>query len=77
MTIDASSLRRYRPLRFGVTRAVLTEGAGGVRYLKAGQPLEPCALDVGTMACLAEQQVTCFAYLSGQWAHEEDATAGV
>ena len=43
MTIEASSLRRYRPLRFGVTRAVLTESAGGVRYLKAGQPLEPCA----------------------------------
>jgi feruloyl-CoA synthase len=30
----------YRPLRFGVTRAVLREGANGVRYLRAEQPLE-------------------------------------
>ncbi|MDB5751930.1 MAG: long-chain-fatty-acid--CoA ligase-like protein [Ramlibacter sp.] len=34
---------RYRPLRFGVTRAVLRDGAGGVRYLRAEQPLEPYA----------------------------------
>ncbi len=33
----------YRPLRFGVTRGVLTEGADGVRYLRAEQPLEPHA----------------------------------
>ncbi|MGV3572102.1 MAG: feruloyl-CoA synthase [Ramlibacter sp.] len=31
---------RYRPMRFGVTRGVLREGAGGVRYLRAEQPLE-------------------------------------
>ena len=31
---------RYRPLRFGVTRGVLREGAGGVRYLRAEHPLE-------------------------------------
>lgn len=33
----------YRPLHFGVTRAVLTEGQQGVRYVKAEQPLSPCA----------------------------------
>ncbi len=43
MTTDAITLPRYRPLQFGVTRAVLSEGAGGVRYLKAEQPLEPYA----------------------------------
>ena len=37
------STGQYRPLHFGVTRAVLTEGTNGVRYLKAEQPLEPCA----------------------------------
>jgi feruloyl-CoA synthase len=31
---------RYRPLRFGVTRGVLRDGANGVRYLRAEQPLE-------------------------------------
>lgn len=30
----------YRAMRFGVTRAVLREGANGVRYLRAEQPLE-------------------------------------
>jgi feruloyl-CoA synthase len=34
---------RYRPLRFGVTRARLRDGAGGVRYLRADAELEPCA----------------------------------
>ena len=33
----------YRPLHFGVTRAVLTEGPQGVRYVKAKQSLSPCA----------------------------------
>ena len=33
----------YRPLHFGVTRAVLTEGPQGVRYVKAEQSLSPCA----------------------------------
>ncbi len=32
---------RYRPLAFGITRGVLTEGAPGVRYLKAETPLAP------------------------------------
>ena len=31
---------RYRPMRFGVTRAVVREGAGGVVYLKADQDLQ-------------------------------------
>ena len=34
---------RYRPMRFGVTRGVLREGANGVRYLRAEQALEPYA----------------------------------
>lgn len=33
----------YRPLRFGVTRGVMTEGVDGVRYLRAEQALEPHA----------------------------------
>ena len=32
---------RYRPLKFGVTRGVLREGAPGVRYLEAEVPLAP------------------------------------
>ena len=43
MTTTATPTDHYRPLHFGVTRAVLNEGVGGVRYLKAEQPLEPCA----------------------------------
>lgn len=35
-----SATPRYRSMRFGVTRAALREGAGGVRYLRADQPLE-------------------------------------
>jgi feruloyl-CoA synthase len=34
---------RYRPMQFGVTRAVLREGADGVRYLRADQELQPHA----------------------------------
>src|SRR4029453_17494065 len=34
---------KYRPMKFGVTRAVLREGAAGTRYLRAEQPLEPYA----------------------------------
>ena len=33
----------YRELHFGVTRGVLTEGSGGVQYLRAEQPLLPAA----------------------------------
>jgi feruloyl-CoA synthase len=40
---NAAHAPHYRPLHFGVTRAVLTEGQGGVRYVKAEQPLQPCA----------------------------------
>lgn len=35
-----ASIPRYRPMRFGVTRAALREGAGGVQYLRAEQPLD-------------------------------------
>jgi len=41
---DISAVPRYRPLKFGVTRVVLREGAGGVRYMKADQPLGEHAL---------------------------------
>ena len=34
---------KYRPLKFGVTRVALREGAIGVRYLRADQPLAPYA----------------------------------
>jgi feruloyl-CoA synthase len=34
---------RYRPLKFGITRAQIREGAGGVRYLRADQELLPHA----------------------------------
>ncbi|MBE7941527.1 MULTISPECIES: feruloyl-CoA synthase [Ramlibacter] len=37
------STPRYRPLAFGVTRAVLREGPGGVAYLRADQDLQPHA----------------------------------
>ncbi|PNG53066.1 MULTISPECIES: feruloyl-CoA synthase [unclassified Variovorax] len=38
-----STMVRYRPLAFGVTRAVLREGAPGIRYLRAEAELEPYA----------------------------------
>ena len=34
---------RYRPIRFGVTRCVLREAAGGVAYVRADQELQPHA----------------------------------
>jgi feruloyl-CoA synthase len=34
---------KYRPLTFGVTRAVLRDGANGVRYVQADTPLPPYA----------------------------------
>ncbi|HET8746319.1 MAG TPA: AMP-binding protein, partial [Ramlibacter sp.] len=34
---------KYRPLRFGVTRAVLREGAAGARYLRGEGELQPHA----------------------------------
>ena len=39
----AGAAARYRPLEFGVTRAVVRNGADGVRYLRAEQPLAPYA----------------------------------
>jgi feruloyl-CoA synthase len=39
-TATAPAGVRYRPLRFGVTRGILREGAGGVRYLRADQSLD-------------------------------------
>jgi feruloyl-CoA synthase len=42
-TATAAAGVRYRPLRFGVTRGLLRDGAGGVQYLRAEQPLEPYA----------------------------------
>lgn len=38
-----STMVRYRPLDFGVTRAVLREGAPGIRYLRAEAELAPYA----------------------------------
>ncbi|MGK6305802.1 feruloyl-CoA synthase [Variovorax sp. DT-64] len=38
-----STMVRYRPLAFGVTRAVLREGAPGIRYLRAEAELAPYA----------------------------------
>jgi len=39
----SAAAHRYRPLKFGITRVALREGAGGVRYMKADQPLEAFA----------------------------------
>jgi feruloyl-CoA synthase len=39
--VIAVTTARYRPLKFGVTRGVLREGAPGVRYLEAETPLQP------------------------------------
>ena len=36
----ASAPPRYRPLHFGVTRALTREGAGGAQYVSADQPLQ-------------------------------------
>ncbi|NPC58992.1 feruloyl-CoA synthase [Caenimonas soli] len=37
---------KYRPLKFGVTRVVMRDGGGGVRYMKAEQPLGEHALRI-------------------------------
>jgi feruloyl-CoA synthase len=39
----SAAMPRYRPLKFGITRVEMREGAGGVRYMKAEQALEPFA----------------------------------
>jgi feruloyl-CoA synthase len=41
--MTAAAPARYRPLAFGVTRVQVREGAGGARYLRADQDLQPCA----------------------------------
>jgi len=41
MTTTHSAHHQYRPLHFGVTRGVLTQGDGGVQYLQAEQALAP------------------------------------
>ncbi len=38
---------KYRALRFGVTRVQLRHGDGGIRYMRAEQPLEPYAERIG------------------------------
>ncbi|MEO5672014.1 MAG: feruloyl-CoA synthase [Ramlibacter sp.] len=43
MSTTSGATPRYRPLKFGVTRIALREGAGGVRYMQADQPLAPHA----------------------------------
>ena len=43
MSQAPSPAARFRPLTFGVTRVVLREGAGGARYLRADQELQPHA----------------------------------
>ena len=43
MTTATKSAPRYRPLGFGVTRAVIREGAGGVRYVRGEPELQPHA----------------------------------
>jgi len=37
----SSTLPRYLPMRFGVTRAQVRQGEGGTVYLQADQPLQP------------------------------------
>ena len=39
----SAAVHRYRPLKFGITRVEMRDGAGGVRYMKAEQPLEAYA----------------------------------
>jgi feruloyl-CoA synthase len=43
MSTATKSAARYRPLKFGVTRAILRDGADGVRYLRGEGELQPCA----------------------------------
>ena len=38
-----TALPKYRDLKFGVTRVVMRDGEGGVRYMRADQPLQPHA----------------------------------
>lgn len=40
---ETSPTPKYRPMTFGVTHVVLRDAAGGTRYLRADQPLQPHA----------------------------------
>ena len=40
---ETNTTPKYRPMKFGVTRVAMREGAGGTRYMRADQPLEPHA----------------------------------
>jgi len=42
MEVAQRATPRYRPMRFGVTRAVLRQGAAGAVYVRAEQELQPC-----------------------------------
>ena len=42
-TASEGAAPRYRPMRFGVTRAELRDGAGGVQYVRAEPKLEAYA----------------------------------
>jgi len=43
MSTATGAAPKYRPLTFGVTRVVLREGAHGVQYVQADQPLRTYA----------------------------------
>jgi feruloyl-CoA synthase len=43
MSAVASATPKYRPLKFGVTRITLRDGAPGVEYMQADLPLQPYA----------------------------------
>ena len=43
MSAAASAKPKYRPLKFGVTRITLRDGAPGVEYVRANLPLQPYA----------------------------------
>ena len=43
MSAAASAKPKYRPLKFGVTRITLRDGAPGVKYVQADLPLLPYA----------------------------------
>ena len=43
----SATAHKYRPMKFGVTRVVVRDGAPGVSYVRADQPLEPYAPTMG------------------------------
>ena len=40
---DSQTMPRYRPVTFGVRRVSVREGAAGVRYIEAAEPLKDYA----------------------------------